>query len=196
MFTPAITLSLAGALISSSKSCCGCDPRHDRTSEKTQAGIEVTEENVGGVPNFTELAGEIVAAYVSNNPVPPSELPKLIQTVHSAVVGLASGVGSSATTKGDDAEKLTPAQIRKSVRDDGIVSFIDGKTYKTLKRHLSSHGLDPRSYRDRYGLPADYPMVAPSYAAQRSALARAIGLGRLGTATEAAPQARRKAAGS
>ena len=156
----------------------------------------MTEENVGSVPNFTELAGEIVAAYVSNNPVPPSELPKLIQTVHSAVVELASGAGSSAATKGDDAEKLTPAQIRKSVRDDGIISFIDGKTYKTLKRHLSSHGLDPRSYRDRYGLPAEYPMVAPSYAAQRSALAKAIGLGRPGPATEVAPQARRKAAGS
>jgi predicted transcriptional regulator len=73
-----------------------------------------------------------------------------------------------------------PAQTRKSVRPDGIVSFIDGKTYKTLKRHLSSHGLDPRSYRDRYGLPAGYPMTAPSYAAQRSALAKAIGLGQPG----------------
>ena len=156
----------------------------------------MTEENVGSVPNFAELAGEIVAAYVSNNPVPPSELPKLIQTVHSAVVELASGVGSSATTKGDDAEKLTPAQIRKSVRDDGIVSFIDGKSYKTLKRHLSSHGLDPRSYRDRYGLPADYPMTAPSYAAQRSALARAVGLGRPGAMAEAASKGRRKAARS
>jgi predicted transcriptional regulator len=137
MFTRTVALSLVGGLISSSHSCCVCDPRHDRTSDKTWAGTEVTEENVGSVPNFTELAGEIVAAYVSNNPVPPSELPKLIQTVHSAVVGLASGVGSSATTKADDAEKPTSAQIRKSVRDDGIVSFIDGKTYKTLKRHLS-----------------------------------------------------------
>jgi predicted transcriptional regulator len=137
----------------------------------------VTEENVGRAPNFTELAGEIVAAYVSNNPVPPSELPNLIQSVHSAVAGLASGVVSSTAVPADDVEKPTPAQIRKSVRDDGIVSFIDGKTYKTLKRHLTSHGLDPRSYRDRYGLPVDYPMTAPSYAAQRSQLAKAIGLG-------------------
>ncbi|MCJ2053502.1 MucR family transcriptional regulator, partial [Methylobacterium sp. J-070] len=62
--------------------------------------------------------------------------------------------------------------------------FIDGKTYKTLKRHLTSHGLDPKAYRDRYGLPADYPMVAPSYAAQRSALAKAIGLGQPGAMAE------------
>ena len=79
-----------------------------------------------------------------------------------------------------EVEKPSPAQIRKSVRHDGIVSFIDGKTYKTLKRHLTSHGLDPRSYRDRYGLPADYPMVAPGYAERRSALAKAIGLGSAG----------------
>ncbi|MCJ2101238.1 MucR family transcriptional regulator, partial [Methylobacterium sp. E-046] len=71
-----------------------------------------------------------------------------------------------------------------SVRPDGIVSFIDGKTYKTLKRHLTSHGLDPKSYRDRYGLPSDYPMVAPSYAEQRSALAKAIGLGQPGAMAE------------
>ena len=156
----------------------------------------MADENVGRGPNYAELAGELVAAYVSNNPVPPSELPKLIQTVHSAVIGLVSGAGSSATTKADDAKKPTAAQIRKSVRDDGIVSFIDGKSYKTLKRHLSSHGLDPRSYRDRYGLPADYPMVAPSYAAQRSALARAVGLGRPGAMAEAASKGRRKAARS
>jgi predicted transcriptional regulator len=79
-----------------------------------------------------------------------------------------------------EVEKPTPAQIRKSVRHDGIVSFIDGKTYKTLKRHLSANGLDPYSYRERYGLPADYPMIAPSYAEQRSAIAKAIGLGQPG----------------
>ena len=137
----------------------------------------MTEETFGRAPNFTELAGEIVAAYVSNNPVPVSELPNLIQSVHNAVAGLASGSVPGTAASADDVEKPTSAQIRKSVRDDGIVSFIDGKTYKTLKRHLTSHGLDPRGYRERFGLPADYPMTAPSYAAQRSALAKAIGLG-------------------
>ncbi|WP_267427006.1 MucR family transcriptional regulator [Methylobacterium sp. GC_Met_2] len=134
----------------------------------------MTVETLDGVANFTELAGEIVSAYVSNNPVPVAELPKLIQSVHSAILRLASGTVSE---RAAEAERPTPAQIRKSVRDDGITSFIDGKTYKTLKRHLTANGLSPQSYRERYGLLADYPMVAPSYAAQRSALAKAIGLG-------------------
>jgi predicted transcriptional regulator len=138
----------------------------------------VSEESIGLSPNVIKQAGEIVAAYVSNNSIPASELPSLIQSVHSAISGLASGSvpGESAS----EIDRPTPAEIRKSVRPDGIVSFIDGKSYKTLKRHLTSNGLDPRSYRERYGLPADYPMVAPSYAAQRSALAKAIGLGRPG----------------
>ena len=148
-------------------------------SEKTQMSS----------PNLAELAADIVSAYVSNNPVPPAELPVLIAKVYEAVSELATAGGPSAATPDAGVERPTPAQIRKSVRDDGIVSFIDGKTYKTLKRHLSAHGLDPRSYRDRYGLPADYPMVAPSYAEQRSQLAKAIGLGRPGG--EAVRQSRR-----
>ncbi|MET3415225.1 MucR family transcriptional regulator [Methylobacterium sp. 1030] len=135
-------------------------------------------ENFRDVHNDVELASDIVAAYVSNNSIPAPELPNLIWSVHVAVRGLTLGATSSAVATSDDIAKPSPAQIRKSVRHDGIVSFIDGKTYKTLKRHLTSHGLDPRSYRDRYGLPADYPMVATSYAEQRSALAKAIGLGR------------------
>ena len=156
----------------------------------------MTEENVGRVPNFADLRGEIVAAYVSNNPVPASELPNLIQSVHRAVAGLASGNVPSAAALADDVEKPTAAQIRKSVQQDEIVSFIDGKTYKTLKRHLTSHRLDPKAYRERYGLPADYPMTAPSYAAQRSALAKSIGLGRPGAMAENAAKGRRKAARS
>jgi len=128
------------------------------------------------------ITAELVAAYVSNNPVPAAELPALIARVHGAIASLVTGTPTTETGAAvqADVEKPSPAQIRKSVRPDGIVSFIDGKTYKTLKRHLTSHGLDPRSYRDRYGLPADYPMTAPSYAAQRSALAKAIGLGQPG----------------
>ncbi len=92
----------------------------------------------------------------------------------------------------EKAHRPTNAEIRKSIGRDGLVSFIDGKVYKTLKRHLSSHGLDPESYRERFGLPSDYPMVAPSYAARRSALAKEIGLGRPGAL--AARQAKRNAA--
>jgi predicted transcriptional regulator len=155
----------------------------------------VTEETTGSNPNFIELAGDIVAAYVSNNPVPASELPALIARVHGAIAGLVSGTvtAESGPAAQTEVEKPSPAQIRKSVRHDGIVSFIDGKTYKTLKRHLSSHGLDPRSYRDRYGLPADYPMVAPSYAEQRSALAKAIGLGQPGAMAARERKGRRTA---
>jgi predicted transcriptional regulator len=138
---------------------------------------EVTTGAPDRTSDFIELAGGIVSAYVSRNPVPVTELPKLIHSVHAAISGLASGGISDATASAFEIKKPSAAQIRKSVQDDGITSFIDGKTYKTLKRHLSAHGLDPRSYRERFGLPGDYPMVAPSYAERRSALAKAIGLG-------------------
>ncbi|TXN57906.1 MucR family transcriptional regulator, partial [Methylobacterium sp. WL18] len=90
-------------------------------------------------------------------------------------------------------DKPSAAQIRKSVQHDGIVSFIDGKTYKTLKRHLTANGLSPQSYRERYGLPTDYPMVAPSYAEQRSALAKAIGLGQPGAMADRERKGRKAA---
>jgi predicted transcriptional regulator len=145
--------------------------------------------------SFTELTTGIVAAYVSNNPVPAAELPALITRVHGAISGLASGTLTTETSAAAQPEldRPSPAQIRKSVRPDGIVSFIDGKTYKTLKRHLTSHGLDPRSYRDRYGLPTDYPMVAAEYAERRSALAKTIGLGQPGAMAERSADARRVA---
>ncbi|XYD06914.1 MucR family transcriptional regulator [Methylobacterium sp. NMS12] len=129
-----------------------------------------------------ELTAAIIAAYVSNNPVPTAELAPLIAQVHGAISGLDAGTLTAETgaARQADAEKPSAAQIRKSVRHDGIVSFIDGRTYKTLKRHLTSYGLDPRAYRDRYGLPADYPMVTDEYAERRSALAKEIGLGRPG----------------
>ena len=136
---------------------------------------------------LTALTAELVAAYVSNNPVPTAELPALIARVHGAIAGLVSGTLTAepgGTTAQVEVDRPSAAQIRKSVRPDGIVSFLDGKTYKTLKRHLTSHGLDPKSYRDRYGLPSDYPMVAPAYAEQRSALAKAIGLGQPGAMAE------------
>jgi predicted transcriptional regulator len=141
----------------------------------------VTEESMGPAPNLIELASGIVAAYVSNNSVSTSEFPNLLGSVHSAICGLTSGGTAVARKPATGVEKPSANQIRKSVRHDGIVSFIDGKTYKTLKRHLTSHGLDPRSYREHYGLPADYPMVAPSYAEQRSTLAKSFGLGVPGT---------------
>lgn len=131
--------------------------------------------------DYLELAADIVAAYVSNNSIPVSELPSLIEGVHTALAGLSNGA-----TQTDDAkvEKQTPAQIKKSITSDALISFEDGKPYKTLRRHLTLRGLTPEAYRAKYGLPADYPMTSASYSAQRSELARSLGLG----------QQRRKAA--
>jgi predicted transcriptional regulator len=119
-----------------------------------------------------ELTSQIVSAQVANNPVQSGELPGLIQEVYQTL----SKVGS-ASDNGDD--KIAPAvPIRKSVTPDYLVCLEDGKKLKMLKRHLkTSFNLTPEEYRSRWGLPSDYPMVAPNYAKQRSALAREIGLG-------------------
>jgi predicted transcriptional regulator len=144
--------------------------------------------------DFLDLTGDIVAAYVSNNPVRPTDLPDLVRSVHAALSGLANGTAQIAAEP--EIEKPTSAQVRKSVTPDGIVSFLDGNTYKTLKRHLRTHGLDPNSYRARFGLPVEYPMVAPEYAARRSELAKSIGLGRIadrGEAEQTSAQGRKAA---
>lgn len=138
--------------------------------------------------DFVTLAGDIVSAYVSKNSLPAADLPGLIGSVHSALVGLGGSVEPAAAP--ETVEKPSAAQIRKSITPDAIISFIDGKPYKTLKRHLGTHGLDPHAYRQRYGLQSDYPMVAPNYAAQRSALAKSIGLGRPGGRIEAEEKTR------
>jgi len=124
--------------------------------------------------NLIGLTADVVSAYVSNNPVPAGELPSLIGQVHAALVSRMHG------TEDEKPEAQKPAvPIRKSVMPDYIVSLEDGKKFKSLKRHLATHyGLTPEEYRAKWGLPADYPMVAPNYAAARSALAKTMGLGR------------------
>ena len=125
---------------------------------------------------LTELAVEIIAAYVANNSLPAAELPALLQNVHGAL-GRISGQPS---IEEPPPEELKPAvAVKKSVADDYIVCLEDGKRFKSLKRHLhSEHGLSPQSYRAKWDLPKDYPMVAPAYAKSRSALAKTLGLGR------------------
>ena len=123
--------------------------------------------------DIVELAADLVAAYVSNNNVPISELPGVIASIHATL----SGLGNAAPTVPAGPEKATPAQVRKSITPDAIISFIDGKGYKTLKRHVTKAGLTMEEYRTRYGLPSDYPSTAASYSAQRSELARSLGLG-------------------
>jgi predicted transcriptional regulator len=125
----------------------------------------------GSQPNYIELAADIVSAFVSHNPVPAADLAGLIGSVHSAL----RNVGQPAPK---EPEKPTPAiSVRKSITPDFLISLEDGKPYKSLKRHLSGRGLTPAQYREKWGLPADYPMVAPSYAKVRSELAKTIGLG-------------------
>ena len=124
-------------------------------------------------PPFVELTAEIVAAYVAKNSVPVAELPALLSSVHAAIAGL-NGASVSSEPK---AEKLTPAQIRKSITPNALISFIDGKPYKTLKRHLTGNGLTIEEYRQRFGLPVDYPSTAASYSAMRAEFARRNGLG-------------------
>lgn len=123
--------------------------------------------------DLIDLAADIVSAYVSNNTVPASELPSLIGEVHRALANTQSG------TTVAEPEPLKPAvNPRKSVFPDYIVCLEDGKKFKSLKRHLRTHyDLSPEEYREKWGLPADYPMVAPNYAAARSALAKKMGLG-------------------
>ncbi|AZO32010.1 MULTISPECIES: MucR family transcriptional regulator [unclassified Mesorhizobium] len=135
----------------------------------------MTEEADNTVAVLIELTADVVSAYVSSNPVPVGELPALIGQVHAALKGTAG-----ASISAEEPEVLKPAiSIRKSVTPDHIICLEDGKKFKSLKRHLSTHyGLTPDAYRAKWGLPADYPMVAPNYAATRSALAKTMGLGR------------------
>jgi predicted transcriptional regulator len=144
----------------------------------------MTRVNTRSSSNTSDMAGSIVSAYVANNALNMSELPALICCVHAALSRLAKGAAADTPIKASD--KATPAQIRRSVTPDALISFIDGKGYKSLKRHLTGRGLNPHSYRERYGLPADYPMVASSYSERRSALAKAIGLGQPREAVRAA----------
>lgn len=135
--------------------------------------------------NYIDLTADLVAAFVSNNVVRPSDLPELISTIHSTLSTLtAGGTGQASEAQ---VEKPTPAQIKKSITPDALISFEDGKPYKTLKRHLTLRGLTPEAYRGKYGLPRDYPMTSASYSAQRSELARNLGLGQQRRNSEAAP---------
>ena len=140
--------------------------------------MEDQSGNTGAIEHSTdlrELTAEVVSAYVSNNSVPMNELSGLISQVYSA---LGSTQGEAPSQQ--PSEKPKPAvPVKKSVTDDYIICLEDGKQFKSLKRHLSSkYDMTPEEYRQRWNLPADYPMVAPSYAAARSKLAREMGLGR------------------
>lgn len=126
-----------------------------------------------GDGNYIQLTAEIVSAYVSNNTVPPGDIAALINQVHAALSRVSGAAGDVAI------EPLKPAvSVKKSITPEHIVCLEDGKKFKSLKRHLrTQYNMTPEQYRDKWGLPVDYPMVAPNYAAARSQLAKQMGLG-------------------
>ncbi len=127
----------------------------------------------GAPQNYIELTADIVSAYVSNNSVSAGDIPGLINQVHSALMRVSGGQIET------PAEPLKPAiPLKKSITPEYIVCLEDGKKFKSLKRHLRTHyNMSPEEYREKWGLPHDYPMVAPNYARQRSDLAKKMGLG-------------------
>jgi predicted transcriptional regulator len=122
---------------------------------------------------FVDQTADIVSAYLSNHSVPAEQISALIAEVHAALVRVAGGPVETS------AEPLRPAvPVRKSINADYLVCLEDGKKFKSLKRHLrSQYNMTPEQYRDKWGLPPDYPMVAPNYAQARSKLAKQMGLG-------------------
>lgn len=122
---------------------------------------------------FIDLTANIVSAYVSNNVTPASELPALINQIHAALVRVSSG---QVEPLHELAKPAVP--VKRSVTNEYIVCLEDGQKFKSLKRHLrTQYNMTPEQYREKWGLPPDYPMVAPNYAAARSALAKQMGLG-------------------
>ncbi|MFQ5939855.1 MAG: MucR family transcriptional regulator [Alphaproteobacteria bacterium] len=142
----------------------------------TQTEIKVSHEDM------QRMAAEIVSAYVSNNAVRVAQVPEVVETVYHSLLKLRTPAP----------EPLKPAaSVRRSVTPAYIICMEDGKKYRALKRHLQSqHGMTPLEYRAKWGLPADYPMVAPNYSAARSEMAKKTGLGR--KASKPAPRRGRK----
>jgi predicted transcriptional regulator len=129
--------------------------------------------NEPAAKNFIDLTATIVSAYVSNNPTPASELPALIGQIHAALLRVSTG---RAELPLEPAKPAVP--VKKSMTADYLICLEDGKRFKSLKRHLrTQYGMTPEQYRDKWGLPPDYPMVAPNYAVARSQLAKKMGLG-------------------
>ena len=128
-----------------------------------------------GESDLTQQTVDVVSAYVANNNVRTEDLANLINTVRAAL-------SSAGTTPAAPAKAEPPMSWKKAIKPDFIISFEDGKQYKSMKRHLTTRGMTPEQYREKWGLPRDFPMVAPNYAAARSELAKRMGLGQKGPA--------------
>ena len=137
-----------------------------------------------------QIIGQVAAAYFNNNHVTPSEIPGVIGNIATSIAAVGGEPAAAAETPSQEPEqpKLTPSQIRKSITQDKLISFEDGKGYKTLRRHLAAKGMTPDDYRNKWGLPKDYPMVSPAYSETRSSMAKARGFGsRSGRSAAAGP---------
>lgn len=133
----------------------------------------MSEEKALSAGDLAELTSRIVAAYVSSNSINSGSLPELISSVHDSLTAIVAPPAAPEAVR-----PTPPVPVKKSITPDYLISLEDGQPYKSLKRHLTSRGLTPAEYRDKWGLPSDYPMVAPNYAKQRSELAKTMGLGR------------------
>ena len=123
--------------------------------------------------NLVALSCQIAAAYVTRNSLAAASVPELLRTVHAAL----SGIGKTEKAETPTSRQAAAVSIRKSVTSDYLISLEDGKKYKILRPHLKGLGMTPEQYRTKWGLPADYPVVAPSYALRRSEMAKSFGLG-------------------
>jgi predicted transcriptional regulator len=151
---------------------CDCWPEERLARQLDRAPLEVELED-SSQPVLVELTAKIVSAYVSNNSVIASELPHLISETHAA---LSRASGGALSVEREEQKPKVP--VKKSVMPDYLICLEDGKKFKSLKRHLRTHyNLSPEEYREKWGLPHDYPMVAPNYARARSDLAKKMGLG-------------------
>lgn len=149
----------------------------------TEETFDATDDHFGGMI-------ELVSAYVSNsnNRLAPEELQSLIRETFATLSSLTGG-GAAPVEEAEDFTK-SKAEIKKSIGAENLTSFIDGREYKSLKRHLTTNGYTPETYRSTFGLASDYPMTHPAYSAKRSELARSIGLGRKGRQTKGAAKTR------
>jgi predicted transcriptional regulator len=130
--------------------------------------------------NLVAMTIEVVASYVAHNNMRPDDVPGFIAQTHAAIAALNAAPEPAVADQPEAAAEHQPAvTVRKSLASrEHILSMIDGKPYKTLKRHIGRHGMTPAEYRERYGLKADYPMIAPAYSEQRREVAKSLGLGR------------------
>jgi len=141
----------------------------------------MTEQN----ERLRELAAEVAAAYFSNSHVNPADIPTIIGQIANSLTGVGAEAAQPEAAAEEQPKKLTSAQIRKSITPDALISFEDGKPYKSLRRHLTTRGMSSKEYIAKWGLPKDYPMVSPNYSAARSEMAKKIGLGQKGRAAAA-----------